>query len=98
VLPSPDFFDNSYASCITPRRIPAATVALVLALGSNAFLLEKLKNTAWGQYRFLRIFVANGIANSLQCLMNYTILFAGIYPCELILNLALNAWGYKKPG
>ena len=95
LLPSPDFFDNAYASCITPRRIPAATMALVLALGSNAFLLEKLKNTAWGHYRILRIVVANGIANSLQCLLSYTMLFVGIYPGELILNLALNAWCYK---
>lgn len=96
VLPSPEFFDmNPYYSCITPRRIPAATLALVLALGSNAYLLEKLKNTVYGKHQVLRIFIANIISNSLLCLVNYTILFAGIYPYELIVNLAMNSWLYK---
>lgn len=95
-LPSPDIFDiNPYYTCIAPRRIPAATLALVLALGSNAFLLTRLKNTVYGRYISLRVFIANIISNSLLCLVNYTILFAGIYPYDLILHLALNSWTYK---
>jgi uncharacterized PurR-regulated membrane protein YhhQ (DUF165 family) len=96
VLPSPDFFDlNPFYSVIMPRRIPAATLALFLAYGSNALLLEKLKNTVYGSHRALRIFIANILANSLLCLVNYTILFAGIYPYEQIFNFALSSWTYK---
>ena len=96
VLPSPDFFNlNPFYSCIIPRRISATILALFLALGCNAWLLEKLKKTVYGSHRALRIFVANIIAHSLLCLVNYTILFAGIYPYEQIFNLACSSWTYK---
>ncbi|MDP1604976.1 MAG: VUT family protein [Legionella sp.] len=95
-LPAPDFFDlNPFYSVIMPRRIPAATLALFLAYGSNALLLEKLKNTVYGSHRALRIFIANILANSLLCLVNYTILFVGIYPYEQIFNFAISSWTYK---
>lgn len=96
MLPSPDFFDlNLVYSEINPRRIPAATLALILAMGGNAFLLEKFKHTWLGRNRSLRIFTANIISNSLLCFVNYSILFVRIYPYDLIIHLVISSWIYK---
>lgn len=97
MLPSPDFFDlNPFYLFIMPRRIPASTLALLVTFGSNALLLDKLKTKGkMGKNRGLRLFVANVVAISLLCLVNYSILFAGIYPYEQIFNLAINGWIYK---
>ncbi|STX30215.1 Uncharacterized ACR, YhhQ family COG1738 [Legionella beliardensis] len=96
LLPSPDFFNlNPFYSFIMPRHIPAATLAILVAFSSNAFLLEKFKNSMYGTNRAVRIFAANVLANTLLCIINYTILFTGIYPYEEIFNLCLGGWIYK---
>lgn len=96
VLPSPDSFNiNFFYDFMMPRRIPATTLTLVLALGSNAWLLEKLKHGAFGNQRALRIIIANVLGNSLLCLVNYNLLFAGVYPYEQIWTLVFSSWVYK---
>ena len=96
VLPSPDFFNlNPFYYFIMPRRIPATTLSLLLAFGTNAWLLEKLKHTNYGHNQSLRLIMANTLAGTLLCLVNYTLLFAGVYPYEQVLDLALSSWLYK---
>jgi uncharacterized PurR-regulated membrane protein YhhQ (DUF165 family) len=94
LLPSPDFFNlNSFYQFVLPRRIPAATLAILLAFGGNAWLLEKLKKTLI--QRSLRFVVANTIANTLLCFVTYSLLFVGVYPGEKIVALGLSAWIFK---
>lgn len=96
VLPAPDFFDlNPFYAFIMPRRIPATALGLLVSLITNALLLHYLNKNNYYQQRWLRIFFANIIVNSLLCLVNYSLLFAGIYPYEEIFNLVVNAWVYK---
>ncbi|MDI9819531.1 MULTISPECIES: VUT family protein [unclassified Legionella] len=93
-LPSPEFFNlNPFYLFIMPRRIPAEALAVMVAFIDNAMLLEYLKKTTIGSSRFWRILIANTIVNSLLCLVNYSLLFGGIY--EPIFNLAISAWSYK---
>lgn len=96
-LPSPSFSNlTTFYSYILPRRLPAASLALLVTFISNAMLLHYLQQqNRWSVHRSLRIVIANCCANSLLCLVNYTILFAGIYPYEQIFNLAINVWQYK---
>ncbi|WP_233435789.1 VUT family protein [Legionella jordanis] len=95
-LPSPEFFNlNPFYSFIIPRRIPAATLGLFVTFVSNAMLLEYLKKTSLGISRSWRILIANVIATSLLCLVNYSLLFAGIYPYEQVLGLSVSAWTFK---
>lgn len=95
-LPSPEFFNlNPFYSFIVPRRIPASTLALVVTFVSNAMLLEHLKKTNLGCSRSWRILIANFVATSLLCLVNYSLLFGGIYPYEQIFNLTINGWVFK---
>jgi len=101
-LPSPPFFNlNPFYSYIMPRRLPAASFALFVTFISNAMLLQYLPASQWLQkvrtsaQRPLCIFIANVVANSLLCLVNYGLLFGGIYPYEQIINLAINVWVYK---
>ncbi len=95
-LPSPPFFNlNPFYNYIMPRRLPAASLALFATFMSNAILLHYLKSTLWGVFRPLRILIANIVANSLLCLVNYGLLFGGIYPYEQIINLVINVWQYK---
>lgn len=96
VLPAPDFFDlNPFYAFIMPRRIPATALGLLVSLVTNSLLLHYLSKNSHYQQRWLRISFANIIVNSLLCLVNYSLLFAGIYPYEEILNLVINAWIYK---
>ncbi|KTC68876.1 hypothetical protein Lbir_2409 [Legionella birminghamensis] len=96
ILPSPDFFDlTPFYSFMMPRRIPATILTLLICLAGNSFLLEKLKQTGYGSNRGLRLLVANLIVNTLLCLVNYGLLFGGMYPFEQIFNLATNAWVLK---
>ncbi|KTD51900.1 hypothetical protein Lqui_0744 [Legionella quinlivanii] len=96
VLPSPDFFDlTPFYAFTMPRRIPATILTLLISLAGNSFLLEKLKQTGYGSNRGLRLLVANLIVNSLLCLINYSLLFGGMYPFEQVFNLATNAWVLK---
>ena len=95
-LPAPEFFDlNPYYSFILPKRIPAGTLALFVTFAGNALLLENLKYSSFALNRCLRILIANIFATSLLCLVNYTLLYGGVYPHELIFNLAINSWIYK---
>ncbi|MBA2710660.1 MAG: VUT family protein [Tatlockia sp.] len=95
-LPAPDFFNiNPFYSVILPRRIPAGTLALFVTFVSNAMLLENLKFTSLGLNRWTRILIANIFATSLLCLVNYSILYTGVYPYDQIFNLVLNSWIYK---
>lgn len=94
MLPSPEFYNiNAFYHLTLPRRIPAATLAIVLAFGSNAWLLQVLKPYLRSQA--LRLFVANTVANTLLCLVTYSMLFTGVYPGAQIVDLAINAWIYK---
>ncbi len=89
-LPSPEMFNlNPYYTFIMPRRIPAATLALLISLGTNAFLLDFLKRTVYLGHPGLRILIANTAANSLLCLVNYSILFVGIFSYEQISHYRL---------
>lgn len=95
-LPSPPFFNlDPYYSYIVPRRLPAASLSLFVTFISNAMLLHYLKHPEWKLNRSLRILFANTCANSLLCLVDYSLLFGGIYPYEQIINLVLNVWQYK---
>ncbi|CEK09297.1 VUT family protein [Legionella hackeliae] len=95
-LPSPEFFNlNPFYSFIVPRRIPAATLALFVTFVVNALCLEYLKKTELGKSRGWRILIANTLATSLLCLVNYSLLFGGIYPYEQILSLTMSAWIFK---
>ncbi|KTD62272.1 VUT family protein [Legionella spiritensis] len=95
--PSPNFFDiNPFYLFIMPRRIPVLILALFVLYACNALVLEYLKNSRYGSvYRGLRIFMANLSALSLLFLVNYQLLFSGIYPHEQALELAVTSWVYQ---
>lgn len=93
-LPSPDFFNlNPYYSYVLVRRLPATFLTLSATYLSNALLLHYLKQHHI--HRALRILIANICANSLLCLIDYSLLFAGIYSYDQILGLVFNVWQYK---
>ncbi|CEG58937.1 VUT family protein [Legionella fallonii] len=95
-LPSPPFFNlNPFYNYVLPRRLPAASLSLFVTFISNAMLLHYLKHSRWKMNRLLRILIANTCANSLLCLVDYSLLFGGIYPYEQIINLVINVWQYK---
>ncbi|KTD20883.1 Uncharacterized ACR, YhhQ family COG1738 [Legionella lansingensis] len=95
-LPSPEFFNlNPFYSFIVPRRIPAATSGLFITMVSNAMLLEYLKKIQFGSNRIWRVLIANAVAITLLCLVNYSLLFGGIYPSDQILNLTMSSWAFK---
>lgn len=96
VLPSPDFFNlNPFFSSVLPTRIVSTTLILFIALGSNACLLKKLKNTTYGRYLWGRLFIANLLANSLVSVVNYLFFFTGVFPDEQVFHFAFGAWLYK---
>ncbi len=95
-LPSPSFYNlNPFYYYILPRGLPAATLSLCVTFFTNAMLLHYLKYLKWGLNRSCRVLIASISASSLLCLVDYSLLFGGIYPYEQILNLALNVWQYK---
>ncbi|MBL7481712.1 VUT family protein [Legionella bononiensis] len=95
-LPSPPFYNlNPFYYYILPRRLPAASLSLFVTFLSNAMLLHYLKFLKWELNRPVRILIANICASSLLCLVDYSVLFGGIYSYEQILNLAINVWQYK---
>ncbi|MFC3908373.1 VUT family protein [Legionella dresdenensis] len=96
LLPSPDFFDlNPFYSLVMPRRVLASTAAIIITLVANTVILRNLKASSYGASRAFRVIIANMVANSLLCLVNYSLLFAGFYPYEQIMGLVLNSWVYK---
>ncbi|KTC91613.1 VUT family protein [Fluoribacter dumoffii] len=96
-LPSPPFFNlNPFYNYIMPTRLPAASLTLFIAFISNAMLLHYLKHSKWNLHRPLRILIANFCSNFLLCLIDYCLLFGGIYPYEQIINLIVNVWLYKS--
>jgi len=96
LLPSPDFFNlNPFYSLVISPRIIVSTVSLLITLASNSYFLEKLKHSVYGLNRALRVIIANTIANSLLCLVNYCMLFGGLYSHEQIFDLVINGWVYK---
>ncbi|KTD76381.1 VUT family protein [Legionella waltersii] len=95
-LPSPPFFNlNPFYSYIMPRRLTAGGLTLFITFFSNAWLIQYLKDPKWGINRPLRLLIANVCANSLLCLVDYSLLYGGIYPYEQIFNLVMNVWQYK---
>lgn len=95
-LPSPSSFNlNPFYNYIMPRRLPAASLSLFVTFMCNSILLKNLKHSTWTFVRPWRILIANVCANSLLCLVDYSLLFGGIYPYEQILNLGVNVWEYK---
>ncbi|HHL3492296.1 TPA: VUT family protein [Legionella pneumophila] len=95
-LPSPPFFNlNPFYHYIMPRRLSAASLSLFVTFLGNAMLLHYLKCSKWKINRSLRILIANTLVNSLLCLVDYSLLYGGIYPYEQIINLAVSVWQYK---
>ncbi|KTD00590.1 VUT family protein [Fluoribacter gormanii] len=95
-LPSPTFFNlNPFYNYIMLQRLPTASVALFVAFISNALLLHYLKYCKWNLHRPLRILIANFCSNSLLCLIDYSLLFGGIYPYDQVIDLVVNVWHYK---
>ncbi|WP_058493368.1 VUT family protein [Legionella worsleiensis] len=95
-LPSPNFYDlNPFYNYILPRRVPAASLSLFVTFLSNAMLLHYLKRLRWQPSTAVRILIANIFANSLLCLVDYSVLFGGIYSYEHIMILVINVWQYK---
>ena len=95
-LPSPPFFNlNPFYNYIVPRRLPAASLSLFVTFISNAMLLHYLKHSQWKLHRSLRILIANICASSLLCLVDYSLLFGGVYPYDQIINLVASVWQYK---
>ncbi|KTD42672.1 VUT family protein [Legionella parisiensis] len=95
-LPSPTFFNlNPFYNFIMLKRLPAASLTLFVAFISNALLLHHLKHSKWGLHRPLRILIANFCSNSLLCLIDYGLLFGGIYPYDQVISLVANVWHYK---
>lgn len=95
-FPSPPFFNlNPFYHYILPRRLSAASLSLFVTFLGNAMLLHYLKYLKWELQRPLRIVIANICSSSLLCLVDYSLLFGGIYPAEQIINLAVNVWQYK---
>ncbi|KGP64293.1 membrane protein [Legionella norrlandica] len=95
-LPSPPFFNlNPFYNFIMPRRLSAASLSLFVTFLSNAMMLHYLKRSKWQINKPVRIAVANIVANSLLCLVDYSLLYGGIYSYEQIINLAINVWQYK---
>lgn len=93
-LPSPEFFNlNPFYSYIMLRRLPADSLTLLATFMSNAMLLHYLKQQKI--QRQYRILIANICANSLLCLVDYSLLYGGIYPYDQIINLVVNVWQYK---
>lgn len=93
-LPSPEFFNlNPFYSYIMLRRLPADSLTLLATFISNAMLLHYLRQHAI--QRTYRVLIANICANSLLCLVDYSLLYGGIYPYEQIINLVVNVWQYK---
>ncbi|MDP3268925.1 MAG: VUT family protein [Legionella sp.] len=95
-FPSPPFFNlNPFYNYIMPQRLPAASLSLLIAFLSNTLLLHYFQHSKWRMQRPLRILIANMCASSLLCLVDYSLLFGGIYPYEQIVTLATNVWQYK---
>lgn len=95
-LPSPHFFNlNPFYSYIVPRRLPASSLSLLVTFLSNSLILHYFQHSKWPLYRPLRIAIANIFASSLLCLVDYSMLFGGIYPYEQVVNLAIHVWKYK---
>ncbi|WP_028382800.1 VUT family protein [Legionella moravica] len=95
-LPSPTFYNlNPFYYYILPRRLPADSLSLFVTFISNAMLMHYLKILKWELSRPVRVLIANVCASSLLCLVDYSVLFGGIYSYEQILNLAINVWQYK---
>lgn len=95
-MPSPNFLDlNPFFWAVMPRRIPGTTLTLVIAFLTNIIALEKLKTTVYGMSTALRFALANIIANSALCIVNYLILFMGVYPYDQVLHLVITSWVYR---
>jgi uncharacterized PurR-regulated membrane protein YhhQ (DUF165 family) len=93
-LPSPEFSSlNPLYNYLMLRRLPATFLTLFATFLSNAMLLHYLKQRKVP--RSLRILIANICANSLLCLIDYSLLFGGIYPYDQIISLVANVWQYK---
>ncbi|MCA0403233.1 MAG: VUT family protein [Proteobacteria bacterium] len=95
-LPTPqsmDFSSLHYSSVV--MRLPAGALALFVTFVGNAILLENLKYTRLGIKQGLRIIIANFFSTSVLCLVNYSLLYGGVYPHQQISSLAFNTWFYK---
>lgn len=94
-LPSPNFFNlNFFYNYIIPRRVPAASLSLLITFLANSLLLFYFQQKCPFP-RWLRILIANICASSLLCFVDYSLLFWGVYPYEQIINLVVNVWNYK---
>lgn len=95
-FPSPSFLNlNPFYNYIIPRRLPAASLSLLVTFLTNSMVLHYLQGSRWQVPRWIRIAIANICASSLLCFVDYSVLYWGIYPSEQVINLALHVWNYK---
>ncbi|RUR13139.1 VUT family protein [Legionella sp. km772] len=95
-FPSPSFLNlNPFYNYIIPRRLPAASLSLLVTFLANSLVLHYLQGSKWQIPRWIRIVLANLCASSLLCFVDYSLLFWGVYPAEQVINLALHVWNYK---
>lgn len=95
-LPSPSLYDlNPFYNHVMPRRLPAASLALLVSFVCNSVLLHYLRDPKWEVPRGWRIMIASICANSLLCLIDYSLLYGGIYPYDEVVNLGVYVWQYK---
>ncbi len=96
VFPSPNFLNlNPFYNYIIPRRLPAASLSLLVTFLTNSLVLHYFQRSKWQVPRWARIALANICASSLLCFVDYSLLFWGIYPYEQVINLAMHVWNYK---
>ena len=95
-FPSPSFLNlNPFYNYVIPRRLPAASLSLLITFLTNSLILHYLQAKKWPVPRWVRIALANVCASSLLCFVDYSLLFWGVYPAEQVINLAMHVLNYK---
>ena len=86
---------NTWYQLIIPRRIFAEALALLLAFSVNVLILTGLKILSNQRFLALRLYAANAVANTVLCVINYSLLYGSIYASDQLWNLVINNWIYK---
>ena len=95
-LPSPRFLNlNPFYNYILPRKVPATSASSFFVFVSNSLLLGFFQRGKWALPRPARIVIANLIAGSLLCFIDYRFLFWGVYPPEQVMNLVVHVGKYE---
>ncbi len=94
LFPSPNLL-NSFYNYIIPKRLPASSLSLLVTFWANAWILNYLQKDKWNVPRWLRIVIANGVASSFLCFIDYGLFYWEVYPSEQVINLAQHVLNYK---